>query len=298
MHLNTRNILFSFVLAFFLIQTGYAAEKLFPFYLASKTQGGDVAAVVSDTKSKLSAAGFEIVGEYSPYSGAHIIVITNDELKSNAAASDKGGFGAIQRVSVTDVKGEVQVAYTNPIYMSHAYRMKGNLSAVEEKLKSTLGFMKAYGPDKGMSADDIRDYHYMFGMPYFDDPVEIADHGSYDNAIKAVEAGLAAGKGGVSKVYRVDVKGKKETVFGVKMTQGKSSDAFIMKEIDFKPVRSTAHLPYEMLVTADGKVYILAAEFRIAINFTDLSMAGSNSFMGIMASPDAIIEALRKAAGG
>jgi hypothetical protein len=74
-------------------------------------------------------------------------------------------------------------------------------------------------------------------------------------------------------------------------------DAFIMSEIDFKEIRSTAHLPYDMLVTGN-KVEALHARFRIAINFPDLSMMGSNSFMNIMPSPDAIRESLTEAAGG
>ncbi|MFK5986899.1 MAG: hypothetical protein QM479_15940 [Pseudomonadota bacterium] len=268
----------------------FAAEKIFPFYLAAQSKG-DAAAVLADTKTKLTAAGFEIAGEYSPYAGAHIVIITNDELKSNASASEMGGFGAAQRVSITDVKGDIQLAYTNPIYMANAYRMKGKLNSIEAKLKSTLGFVKAYGPAQGLKTDDIDGYHYMFGMPYFDDPVEIADHGNYKKAVSTLEKGLASKKGGVSKVFKVEFKGG--ALFGVAMTKGMSSDKTIMKEIDFKAIRSTAQLPYEILVTEKGTVYILAAEYRIAINFPDLSMAGSNSFMGIMASPDAIIDAIK-----
>jgi len=70
-----------------------------------------------------------------------------------------------------------------------------------------------------------------------------------------------------------------------------------MGEIDFKTVRSTAHLPYEILVRG-GDVEALHARFRIAINFPDLSMMGPHSFMSIMPSPDAIREALTHAAGG
>jgi len=77
-----------------------------------------------------------------------------------------------------------------------------------------------------------------------------------------------------------------------------SNDTTIMKEVDFKNIRATAHLPYEMLIHEDGKVYALSAKFRIAINFPDLSMAGDHSFMGIMASPDAIKNALTLASGG
>jgi hypothetical protein len=67
--------------------------------------------------------------------------------------------------------------------------------------------------------------------------------------------------------------------------------------IDFKELRSTAHLPYEILVSGN-KVYHLYARFRIAINFPDLSMMGDNSFMNIVESPEAIKKALTKVAGG
>ena len=70
-------------------------------------------------------------------------------------------------------------------------------------------------------------------------------------------------------------------------------DRFIMSEIDFHDVKSTAHLPYEVLVSGN-KVYALYARFRIAINFSDLSMMGKNSFMNIMSSPNAIKDALKK----
>jgi hypothetical protein len=67
-----------------------------------------------------------------------------------------------------------------------------------------------------------------------------------------------------------------------------------MKEIDFKPLRSTAHLPYEILVSK-GAVQALHAKFRIAVNFPDLSMMGDHSFMRIRCAPDSIEKALAAA---
>ena len=157
--------------------------------------------------------------------------------------------------------------------------------------------MKQYGPAEGLEADAVREYHYMFGMEYFDEPSLLARYKSYDEAVSIVEKSLAAKKGGVSKVYRIDVPGKDESVFGVHLTKDCSSDKFVMGHIDFKPVRSTAHLPYEMLVSGK-KVYALYARFRIAINFPDLKMMGDNSFFKIMCAPDEIEEALMFAAGG
>jgi len=279
----------------------HAAAEMKPFVLAS-TSSGEVADKVDSVKKSLESNGFEVVGEYSPYDTAYIIVVTNADLKKAGASNERAGYVAAQRVSITKVGDEVQVAYTNPAYMAAAYHAKGDMSSVRNALKNALGDMKEYGPAEGMTAEDLEDYHYTFGMEYFDEPYLLADYNSHKDAVAAVEKGLAAHKGGTTKVYRIDIPGTKQTLFGVSMKAGENGnkymdEKFIMSEIDFKPVRSTAHLPYDMLVNG-GEVEALHARFRIAINFPDLSMMGANSFMNIMPSPDAIKEALTKAAGG
>jgi hypothetical protein len=271
-----------------------------PFVLGSKGPG-EVAQAVEAAKAKLTQNGFTIAGSYSPYPNATVIAVTNDEMRSTAAKSEHGGFGAAQRVSVTKVGNEVQVAYTNPVYMAHAYRMAGDLKDTAAKLQAALGKVEEYGA-RGLTAEKLRKYHYTFGMEYFDEPNEFVKYASYEEAVKAVEAGLAAGKQGVTKVYRVDVAGKKETLFGVAMKgEGEAGkfmdDKYIMSEIDFRDVKSTSHLPYDILVS-DNKVYAQYARFRIAISFPDLSMMGANSFMNIMKSPEAIREALSLTVGG
>ena len=279
--------------------SAHAEDKLKPFILAYKTSG-DMAAAVETVKQKLTAGGFEVVGSYSPYPTATVIAFTNEVLKQNAAKSEFGGYGAAQRASVTNVNGELEVAYTNPTYMANAYRMAGDLKDVTAQLASVLGNKEQFGPAEGLTPAQLRKYHYMFGMEYFDDPSTLAMYPSHEKALKAVSERLAKGVAGVTQVYRIDIPGKDETVFGVALkapNDGKKAmdDKFIMSEIDFKPLRSTAHLPYEMLVSG-RKVYALYARFRIAINFPDLSMMGDNSFMNIMQSPDAIKNALTEVA--
>jgi hypothetical protein len=136
-------------------------------------------------------------------------------------------------------------------------------------------------------------------MEYFDEPYELNSFNSQAEAVAAVEKGLARHAGSTTKVYRIDMPGGKQTLFGVGLASEKNKyadDKFIMSEIDFKEVRSTAHLPYEMLVS-NGNVEALHARFRIAMNFPDLSMMGSNSFMNIMPTPDAIRNSLTQASG-
>ncbi len=292
--------LFKFLgaLALLVCATVASAQTLKPFVLGSKG-AGDLAAKVEATKTALTGAGFTIVGSYSPYADTTILIATNDELKTTAAKSENGGFGAGQRVSVVKVKDEVQVSYANPAYWANIYRMSGDLKGTADKLQAALGKVEEFGA-KGLTAAELRNYHYKMMMPYFDDPDPLVLHASHEDAIKQVEAGLAAGKQGVTKVYRIDIPGKKEVVFGVAM-KGTANDKFIddkfiMGEVDFKDVKSAAHLPYEILVV-DRKVFALSARFRIAASFPDLSMTGDNSFMRIMESPGAIKKALAYTAG-
>lgn len=272
-----------------------ADPEMKPFVLASRGTG-DVEAAASTARQKLQAAGFEIAGSYAPYPGAVVLAVTNETLKAEGAKTVSGGYVAAQRVTITKVGEEVQVAFTNPAYMAAAYRLPGDLAPVTASLQGALGRIEEYGPSEGKSAKDLRKYHYMVGMEYFDEPSKLGHFASHDEAVRAVEAGLAARRGGASKVYRIDLPGGRQTVFGVALTDGCSGDARIMKEIDFKPVRSTGHLPYEILVT-DGDLRALYARFRIAVNFPDLKMMGSHSFMDIRCAPEAIEKALKAVAG-
>ena len=279
-----------------------AEGEMKPFILAS-TASGEIADKIDGVKSALTEKGFEIAGEYSPYPTAHIIVVTNGALKQAGASHERAGYVAGQRVTLTRVGEQVQIAYTNPVYMAAANRIKSDLSSVADALASALGAEKEYGPEEGLTAKELEKYHYTFGMEYFDEPHVLAEYNSFREAVAAVEKNLAAHKGGTTKVYRIDIPGSKQAVFGVSMkAEGETGnkymdEQFIMGEIDFKPLRSTGHLPYEILVTG-SEVEAMHARFRIAINFPDLSMMGANSFMNIMPSPDAIRESLTLGAGG
>ena len=295
--MTLKNILLAALLLFSMGNAAADDAKLKPFVLSSKG-AGKVAEKFEQAKTALMAGGFTVVGDYSPYPDASILIVTNEELKKNAAASEHGGFGAIQRVSITKVNDEVQVSYTNPVYMANVYRMKGDLSSVAAGLAAALGKMEEFGSKQGMTASQARKYHYMLGMEYFDEPSLLAEYASYEEAVQSVDAKLTTNKNGVIKVYRVDVPGKNESVFGVAMKAAAEGDnymddKFIMNEIDFRDVKSTAHLPYEILVSGN-KVYALYARFRIAIDFPDLSMMGKNSFMNIMKTPEAIRKVLQK----
>jgi len=281
------------ILVLFTVVSLAQAEGLRPFVLGAEQPQADMEQTAVAVRAALQGQGFEVAGSYAPYPNAVVIIVTSEALKANAAKSDFGGYGATMRVAVTKVKDKVQVSYTNPTYLAAAYRMKGNLEDVKAKLAAALGKQKEYGSEDGITEKSLRNYNYMMGMEKFDSlgKHELAEFKTFADAVSAVEAGLAAGKAGVTKVYRIDVPGKEEAVFGVAIARGKGADKYIMDYIDFGDVKSTAHLPYEVLISGN-KVYHLFARFRIAISFPDLSMMGSNSFMSIMSAPGAIKESL------
>lgn len=273
------------------------AAVVFKPYLLVSNQPGDFQVAIEETRESLEDGGFKVVGEYSPYENAYVLVVTNNTLKRNAKRSEFGGFGAVQRVAITKVNGKNQITYTNPHYMGNSYRMsmKGMLK-VAEQLEAALGYGEPFGSEEGLTPKELRKYHYKIFMPYFDEPYLLATFESYKDAIKSIEKGLAKGEQGTSKVYRVDLPGKKETLIGVGLTEDCSSDKYIMDRIDFREIKSTPHLPYEILV-AGNEVYALHVKFRIAQSFPDLTMMGAKSFFSIICAPPSIESALKAAVG-
>ena len=293
---SKRMLVFAAVISVFLmvVSSAGAEDTLLKPYVLAWTGAGTIEKKLGEVKNDVTKHGFQVAGEYSPYKGAHVVVVTSDSLRKNAAKSDFGAYGAVVRISLTEVGGNLQIAYMNPLYMADAYRMKDPLSDVAAGLEKALGRKEDFGSKEGLKASKLRKYHYMIMMPYFTDQVKLASYGSQEEAVKAVETNLAAHKGGTVKGYRVDIPGNRESVFGIGLSEGDGADAKIMKIIDIGELKHTAHLPYEIVVS-DGSVYMLHGKFRIAIDFPDLTMG---TFMKISGAPSAIEEKLKLVAGG
>lgn len=292
---SSAKLIFASILGMALMPLQVFAAGLMPFIMGDAPTASSVKEVSSQVESSLKANGFEVVGKYAPTSEKSILVVTNAQLKKLAAQSKNGGFGAMERVAITNNSGKVKVSYTNPTYMWNAYRMKGDIAPIQASMEKALGNQGSYGADKGLSAADLREYHYKMMMPYFDDEDELANYGSYSEAVAAVEAGLKAKRAKTSKVYRIDIPGTEMTVFGVALNHGEAADKFISKKIDKSSNSHAAHFPYEILVNG-SEVMALNGKFRIAINWPSLSMMGDGSFMSISGAPDNIKEALQAVA--
>lgn len=280
-----------------------APERLKP-YILGNPQVGDMTQVVNLTKAALVANGFEVVGSYSPYPAATVIVATNDALKAAASKAKNGGFGVAQRVAVTNVNGKLQVSYVNPAYLGAAYGL-GNLDAVTAKLRAALGDTLSFGSEGGMTAKQLAPgvYHYKMAMPYFDQTDLVGKQEDYKTAVALVEKNLAQGLGGTKKVYRIDLPNE-VSVFGIGIVTGdglnkgaKDTDREIMDIIDFGEYRATPYLPYELMVKG-SEIIALRGRYRIALHFPDTSMMGEHGFTKIMSSPSGIRRALEAVAGG
>ncbi len=228
--------------------------------------------------------------------------MTNDELKQIASVSDRGGYAAGQRVSITETDGNVEISFMNPVYIQYGYRLKGDMKPIYDALVESLGQTDACGAaGKKMTAKKLGKYHYMMGMQYFDDPSELRSFDSYEAAIAAVEEGLANPDDALTQVYRIDIPGKEQTVFGVgmKMTNEDEEDIdsqFQMNVVDFEGCKKRAYFPYEVLV--DGKnVEALHMRFRMAMHFPNLSMMGKHGFTKLMSAPGKIEKQLEKMVG-
>ena len=268
-----------------------------PFVLASVNDSA-LEEQVKATVDALEAGGFTIAGQYSPVDGSVVIVATNETLKKAAAATDRGGYAAGQRISVTERDGKTEVAFINPLYIQYAYRLDADLLSVLDSLGNALGNQESYGAEKEMTAKKLGKYNYMMGMQKFDDPSELGSFNSFEDAVAAVEAGLAREGDALSQVYRIDIPGKDQAVFGVGMKATSSDEdekdidaAFQMSIVDFEGHAKVAYFPYEILVNGTD-VEALHMRFRMAVHFPDLSMMGAHGFTKLMSSPGATEDAL------
>ncbi|MEE4217026.1 MAG: hypothetical protein V2I48_05405 [Xanthomonadales bacterium] len=294
--MKSRVLLLTWITIFASAQA-WAATSYQPFVLAS-VNDTRLEQQVETTVDALENAGFTIAGKYMPLDNAVVIVVTNDVLKQVSAATDRGGYAAGQRISVTERDGKTEVAFINPLYIQYAYRLQADMQPVLDNLSSTLGHIEDFGAEKNMTAKKLAKYHYMIGMQRFDDPSELGSFGSFEEAVSAVENGLAVEGDPLSFVYRIDIPGKEQAVIGIGMKatgndeeEKDIDERFQLSIVDFEGYSKVAYFPYEILV--NGKdVEALHMRFRMAVHFPDLSMMGAHGFTKLMSSPGATEDAL------
>ena len=123
---------------------------------------------VATAKSKLEAAGFEIVADYASVKKGTTIVYTNEELKAEAAKPGRA-FAAVLRLFIDEK--EKMSSFTNPVYFGKAFMQDEYNHAVFngalEKINVAFPSLKASSDE--LEFDALADYHFMVGMPYYAD---------------------------------------------------------------------------------------------------------------------------------
>jgi hypothetical protein len=281
------------------LNVGAADQTYQPFVLASVSDDG-LAERTESTITALELAGFEVVGRYSPLEDANVIIATSENLKSVAALSPRGGYAAGQRVSVARRNDQTEVTFVNPVYIQYAYRLEGDLQSVYDQLSTALGVVEPFGAEKKMTAKKLGKYHYMVGMQRFDDPSELGEFESFEAAVAAVENGLALEGDPLMPIYRIDIPGKQQSVFGVGMKATSDAEeevdideAHQLAIVDFEGHSKVAYFPYEILVNGN-EVEALHMRFRMAVHFPDLNMMGKHGFTKLMSSPGATEDAFEE----
>ncbi len=232
-----------------------------------------VAQVTADLKSN----GFEVLSSMPiDKSGAlTTVVFTNESLKKMAQKKERG-FAGVLRLLVDETNKQISI--TNPLYFAKAYMQKEyDEGAALEILDRVNGAFEGLGNSKDkMPADALERYHFMMGMPYYEEMDEIAQ-GENGELLAKVKA---SGK----MLFELPL-GENATLVGVEL-DGRTSK-FATKI----GAANGAILPYTVLIE-DGKARSLAPKYNIALYYPLLEMT---QFMTIATIPGAIVSDLENA---
>ncbi len=235
---------------------------------------------VDTAKAKLAEAGFDVLAAYKvDKKGEYTsIVFTNAAMKA-AADKENRGYAAVLRLLVNNEKQEISI--TNPVYYGKAF-MQDEFDyqaavAVEKALSGAFGELK--GSADKWKYDGLAGYHFMMGMPYFEEAIVLAEG---DNAELLEKA--KSYKKGKNLIFELSL-GDGRTLLGYEL--GSKTKKFV-KKIGYQ---NGAILPYTVLIE-DGKAKMLAAKYYIAISYPQLTMG---EFMTIASVPGAIEKDLAKA---
>ncbi len=220
-------------------------------------------------KAKLQKNGFEVLAQYHPAgkSNLDVLLFTSADLKKVASKKTRG-FAAVQRVLINQKNKIVLVG--NPHYWLKAFLQDDYDNGVANRVNASLA--KVFGAmtstSDGLKESDLSSYHFMFGMPYYEDMITLKKGVSGTNV--------------TNKLFSLDLPNG-STIIGVKMDQ--TTEQFI----DTIGEDKALVLPYMVLVE-DGNAFALHAKYYLAISYPLLSMG---QFMKISATPGKIEETLK-----
>lgn len=252
--------------------------------LAAENVSANLTAAYLDADAvskKLAENGLRVLGTHQVAGNKDytVVIYTAPELL-NAARLEGRGFIADLRVLV-DSKAK-QLVVSNPEYFMRAFLQgdyKSEMAApVKKALEAALGKLTA-GSD-ALTAKELKKYHFMVGMPHYDDFVRVGK-GETADLLKKLEANA---KGRV--VFRQNIKEDGSVVLcGVALPA--KIEKFNEK---LGTMGKSQLLPYCVLI-GNGEARILHAKFYLALSFPTLTMG---QFMKIRSIPGEIKDDFKK----
>lgn len=282
-----------------LIFVTVSATIAIPPYFRLAVKSGSIESVALEYKSIIEANGLTYLGEYHPGNnkGQYVVVFTCPNLKDiSTAIKDRGALGAVMKLGFIAKDGKIEVSILNPEYIFNAYfrsemektRTAADLAAVNSKIINLFtekGF-KPVGFGGDLSAEDLRKYHYMMGMPYFKDPVDLRTFSTFDEGVSVIRKNFEKNSGTLIKVYELIDADRKVAVFGVGIPDSDKGEG------RFLPIIGADHIaamPYEIILQGNSAT-MLHGRYRFASHWPELKMT---TFTKIMSSPGDVEDFLK-----
>lgn len=259
---------------------------------------GSMSESIEKVKNVLTENNYRVIGDYRPGGDPdlHVIVFTNDKITGLCNRADgRSMLAAGMKIGLQKTEGKIKVSIVNPEYLFYAFfREKMNeasfkSSALDLSAEITNGMrdlgsvMEPFGGD--LSAKELMKYHYMVGMPYFDDPVKLRDFDSFQHGLNTIQRNLNSKSGNTQKVYEIIDQENNVAVFGVGLPDKEEGEAH------FLPIIGESHvaaMPYEIILL-NKRATILHGRYRFALYWPELTM---KTFTKIMSSPGDVEEAM------
>lgn len=282
-----------FLLVTLILTTGAMLGQNLKPYQVSNPVEGNILVIKQNIEEALVSKGFEILGGYEVETKgvSYIIILTHPLIIE--AIQKTGGLTAMatgMKISLTQNFEEIDIAFTHPEYWGNAYfqnkypDIQSNIETVFIELEKALrdcciDSFTPFGSKEGLSEKELRHYHYMFGMEYFEDIVELAEITSFSEATTKIENNLKQ-QTDSKLIYSKEIPGKDLKIYGIQL-RGEKGEGHFLPIIDTEFPKHVSFLPYEILVT-DKNVVMLHGRYRIALSFPDLTMT---TFSKIMSTP-------------
>ena len=242
------------IVALFLAGWAHATEVLQPYLLLDETRGNS-RVNLTELKEGLEEEGFVVLESYEPAEDSRrkVLSFTHPKLlKVVSGLRETAGYFSVLRMALTEVETGTEISLQNPEYWGNAF-LQDEYPVAESTVKELISRIlvdfgsgssnKAFGSSQEFSGEDLREYHYMFSMPYFEDQVELGEFESHNQALETIETNLRNSENCI-KVFRQTVKSQETVLYGIGL-KGATGEGHFLPIIDIAEHKHTAFLPYE-----------------------------------------------------